>query len=141
MPKATTNSSQISSSIQLNHQRQLPSLLLSGGSDRNTNNLVNYINREPPPPYQKRAVVNAPLEIRKNRRPAPIPPTRSQIRSRVEEYRNRLSVSDESDSEQFQIRRRSRSSIHLRNVNLISGHGHNRRRTNEILLGKDFTKY
>lgn len=106
--------------------------MLSCG-DRSANNLINYINREPPPPYQpKRPVVAAPIQLgtRKNRRPAPTPPTRSQIRSRVEEYRNRLSVSDESDSEQVQIRRRSRSSAHLRNVNLTSGH--NRR---EILLG------
>lgn len=133
LPKATANDSQIPSSIQLNHQRQLPSLLSSRG-DRSAKNLINYINREPPPPYQKRAVDTAPIqfETRNFRRPAPTPPTRSQIRSRVEEYRNRLSVSDESDSEQVQIRRRSRSNAHLRNANLTNGHN---RRACEILLG------
>lgn len=92
----------------------------------------NYTSREPPPsywaPYKNSSNHLEPR--RAPRRPAPSLPTRGQIqqiaiRSRVEQYRNRISVSD-TDSEEERIRR-SRILSPPRNSNGFK---------NEVLLGE-----
>lgn len=95
-----------------------------------TNSLNYYINREPPPPYQP-----VPQESRKilaPRRPAPLLARIAQanVRSRVEEYRNQLSLSDSDSEDQIQhhqLRQRARTQHHQLP-----------RLKNEILLGKLF---
>jgi hypothetical protein len=105
-------------------QRQLPSL--PSESD------AGFVNREPPPPYWApyRNLSNQ-VEPRRPapRRPAPTPPTRGQInqialRSRVEQYRNQITVSD-SESDDDRGRRR-----------VLSPRRGSRAFKNEVLLGK-----
>ncbi|KAG5677735.1 hypothetical protein PVAND_007466 [Polypedilum vanderplanki] len=113
------------SQIQLNHRRQLP--LLPNSNVHLNNNNSNFIHREPPPPYyqsQQSATVHSETrrKIISPQRPAPIVATaaRSQanVRSRVEEYRNRLSVSD-SDSDEQQSRSRNRNHSRIKNEVLL----------------------
>lgn len=141
-----TGNSHFYSTIQLNHQQQRRQSANVGQI-----NLINQVaNQEPPPPYRKRAS----SAIRKFIPPPPPPlrppqqqqyqqrsaaPLRSQIRSRVEEYRNQnLSDSELSDSERHQQRHRNRSSSQFQQHQQPQQQGRNNfnRRSNEILLGK-----
>lgn len=71
------------------------------------NGKVSLSNREAPPSYwetYKNAAIQLEHQrIQRTRRPSPAPPTRGQlnlvIRSRVEQYRNRISVSDSESDE------------------------------------------
>jgi hypothetical protein len=110
--------------------RQLPSLPVECES----RGQFSLGNREPPPPYwapyRNQSNQLEPQRVHRQRRPAPPPPTRAQInqiaiRSRVEQYRNRISVSDtESDDD---LIRRSRILSPRRTPNGFK---------NEVLLGK-----
>ena len=111
IPTATGNESSSTTARNGNLvQRQLP--LLPQESENRQGNL-NFPPREPPPSYwatyrnQRNQLENQ--RIQRPRRPAPAPPTRSQInqitiRSRVEQYRNQINVSD-SDTDDDRERR------------------------------------
>lgn len=128
LPPAT--GSQTSSSRLIG--RDLPAL----PSERDNRPAFNFPGREPPPSYWA-SYRNQPNQLdqqrttHRQRRPAPAPPiSRSQaqqiaLRSRVEQFRNRISVSDtESDDDRG---RRSRILSPRRNLSAIK---------NEVLLGE-----
>lgn len=117
-------------SLSFLNQRELPAL----PTELNAQPEFNFAAREPPPSYwasyRNQSDKLEHQRPQRQRRPAPAIPTRSQayqiaIRSRVEQYRNRISVSDtESDDERG---RRSRILSPRRNLNAFK---------NEVLLGK-----
>ena len=76
---------------------------------RNDTNSINFINREPPPPYNI-------ISHRRNQN------NTASVRSRVEEYRSRFSVSDSDSEDDQRLRPRYRHPP--------------TRVKNEILLGK-----
>lgn len=124
---ATTSSP---ASLSRSNHRELPAL----PNETEARQEFNFVSREPPPSYwaSYRNQSNKLDQQRpqRQRRPAPALPTRSQayqtaIRSRVEQYRNRISVSDtESDDDRG---RRSRILSPRRNLNGFK---------NEVLLGE-----
>lgn len=124
----TAPSSQASSSRLV--QRRLPSLPVE--SDNRQAAAFSFSNREPPPPYwapyRNQSSQLEPQRPPHPRRPAPAPPTRSQanqiaIRSKVEQFRNRIVSDTDSDDD----RRRPR---------VLSPRGNPNAFRNEVLLSK-----
>ena len=94
-----------------NHHHQ--SIILPNNAAYLNRNSINFLNREPPPPYNQASESRKIIPHRRNH-PA------ANVRSRIEEYRRRLSVSDSDSDDQLRPRYRNPPRV-----------------KNEILLGKE----
>jgi len=96
-----------------NHIHHRQSIILPNNAAYLNSNSINFLSREPPPPYNQAAESRKIIPHRRNH------PT-ANVRSRIEEYRRRLSVSDSDSDDQLRPRYRNPPRV-----------------KNEILLGKE----